>query len=140
MPEARSDILPRKPMGRSRLTNGKGWLDGIDLRSSTARRYRDLVAQIASDCTGGAVANLSETKLQLIRRFSAACVLAEEMEARLAAGEQINISEHAQLSSTLVRLATRIGISRLSKNISPLPLDYAHDATSAADAADEGAT
>jgi hypothetical protein len=136
MPETRPDILPRKPMGRSRLTNGKGWLDGIDLRSSTARRYRDLVAQIASDCTGGVVSNLSETKLQLIRRFSAACVLAEEMEARLAAGEQIDITEHAQLSSTLVRLASRIGVSRLPKNISPLPLDYAHDA---ADAADEGA-
>jgi hypothetical protein len=60
----------------------------------------------------------SESRQQLIRRFSAAAVMAEQLEAGLARGEPINIQEHATLSSTLVRLAARIGINRLPKTIS----------------------
>jgi len=51
-------------------------------------------------------------------------VIAEQMEAKLARGEQINIAEHATLSSTLVRLAQRIGIDRRAKNITPTLADY----------------
>ena len=36
--------------------------------------------------------------------------MAEALEAKLARGEQIDITQHAVLSSTLVRLAQRIGI------------------------------
>jgi hypothetical protein len=46
------------------------------------------------------------------------------MEARLANGEQIDIAEHALLCSTLTRLAQRIGINRVSKNITPPIEDY----------------
>ena len=41
------------------------------------------------------------------------------MEARLANGEQIITAEHALLSSTLCRLAQRIGINRTAKNVTP---------------------
>jgi hypothetical protein len=67
---------------------------------------------------------LSEARQQLIRRFAAASVLAEEMEARLANGAQIDINEHATLSSTLVRLASRIGIDRIARNITPTLNEY----------------
>ncbi|MGO8972209.1 MAG: hypothetical protein ACLPTZ_06290 [Beijerinckiaceae bacterium] len=50
-------------------------------------------------------------------------MLAEQLESRLANGEQIDIAEHATLSSTLVRLAQRIGIDRVAKNIGPQGLD-----------------
>jgi hypothetical protein len=66
----------------------------------------------------------SETKIQLIRRFSAAAVLAESLEARLANGEQIDIAEHALLSSTLVRIAQRIGMNRRAKTIVPTLSEY----------------
>jgi hypothetical protein len=52
--------------------------------------------------------------------------LAEALETKLANGEQINIAEHATLSSTLVRLATRIGIDRKLKDITD-PLSYASE-------------
>lgn len=51
--------------------------------------------------------------MQLVRRFAAASVLAEQMEGRLANGEQIDIAEHAQLSSTLVRLTNHLGLDRV---------------------------
>jgi hypothetical protein len=44
------------------------------------------------------------------------------MEARLANRHSINITDHALLSSTLVRLAQRIGIDRRSRNITPSPV------------------
>jgi hypothetical protein len=68
--------------------------------------------------------------LQLVRRFAAAAVLAEQMESRLANGEQIDIAEHAVLCSTLVRIAQRIGINRVPKTIVPSLDDYLEAAAS----------
>jgi hypothetical protein len=107
---------------RSRVTNDSSLLLGADGRSAVARRFRDLVTQITAD-QGGAD-QLAEARLQLIRRFSAAAVIAESMESRLANGEAININEHALLCSTLVRLSARIGINRTAREIVPTLRQY----------------
>jgi antitoxin (DNA-binding transcriptional repressor) of toxin-antitoxin stability system len=54
-------------------------------------------------------------------------VLAEQLESRLANGEQIDITEHATLSSTLVRLAQRIGIDRVPRDVSPTLSEIARE-------------
>jgi hypothetical protein len=100
---------PRKPQARSRVSNGRDVLPGTDGRLLISRRYRDIAAAILAD--QGPANQLSEARKQLIRRYAAASVLAEQMEAKLANGEMINITEHALLVSTLVRIAGRIGIS-----------------------------
>jgi hypothetical protein len=92
------------------------------MRSAMARRFKDIISAILVD--QGGVDRCSESRKQLIRRFAAAAVIAEQMEAKLAKGEQINISEHAQLASTLVRIAQRIGINRRAKDITPALPDY----------------
>jgi hypothetical protein len=107
---------------RSRVTNHNALLEGVDGRSATARRFRDIIAALVTD--QGGLDRMSEARFQLIRRFAAASVLAEAMEARLANGEQIEIAEHAQLVSSLVRLAQRIGIDRRLKNVTPHLHDY----------------
>jgi hypothetical protein len=112
----------RKSHGRTRVSNRHDILPNVDGRSLIARRYRDIANAIAID-QGGAD-RLSEAKLQLIRRFSAAAVLAERMEARLARGEAIDIQEHALLCSTLTRLVQRIGVNRVAKDITPNLQDY----------------
>lgn len=99
---------PRKPTARSRVSNGRDVLPDVDGRSIVARHYRDIVSAIVADQGGADL--ISEARPQLIRRFSAAAVLAERLEGALADGEQIDINEHATLSSTLVRLAQRIGV------------------------------
>ncbi len=104
----------RKPTARSRVTNGVDVLPDIDGRSVIARRYRDISSALASDHP-----DHSEVMGQLIRRFAAAAVLAEQLEARLARGEKINVTEHALLCSTLTRLASRIGIDRVARDVSP---------------------
>lgn len=112
----------RKPTARDRVSNGRDILPDVDGRSVIARRYRDIANAILVD-QGGAD-HCSESRKQLIRRFAAAAVMAEQMEAKLARGEAIDIQEHATLSSTLVRLASRIGINRIPKDVTPDLLDY----------------
>ena len=112
LPPDRSRVGQRKAAQRSRVSNGRDLLPDIDGRSAVARRYRDIVSQILVD--QGGEDQCSESRKQLVRRFAAAAVIAEQMESRLANGEQIDIAEHATLSSTLVRLAQRIGIVRRS--------------------------
>jgi len=111
-----------KSHGRSRLTNKKDLLPGVDGRTVIYRRFRDIASQVALD--QGGLDQLSEARLQLVRRFAAAAVLAEQLEAALANGEEINVERHALLCSTLTRLAQRIGIDRRAKNITPTVADY----------------
>jgi hypothetical protein len=130
---------PRKPTARSRVSNGRDVLPNVDGRSLIARRYRDISTAILID--QGGVDQCSESRLQLIRRFAAAACLAEQMESRLANGEQIDIGEHATLSSTLVRLAAKIGIDRVPQDVTPSLAEYLarHDADqTAAEPLDKG--
>jgi hypothetical protein len=50
--------------------------------------------------------------------------LAEQLEARLVRGDQIDIQEHSLLVSTMVRVAQRLGVDRRAKNITPTLGDY----------------
>jgi hypothetical protein len=120
MPAVSSTVVDRKAVARSRVTNGAGMLPNTDGRSAVVRRFRDITSAILNDQPE----HCSEARLQLVRRFAAAACLAELMEARLANGEQIDIAEHAHLSSTLCRLAQRIGIDRRAKNITPSLSEY----------------
>ena len=108
-----------KAHGRSRLSNGTDLLPDIDGRSIIARRYRDISRAMLTD-QGGAD-QCSEARQQLVRRFAAAAVLAEQLEAALARGEDINIERHALLVSSMVRVARQIGVNRIAKDITPVP-------------------
>jgi hypothetical protein len=117
MLENRTETARRSPTLRSRVTNGTDILPDIDGRSAIARRFKDIASQILTD--QGGEDRCSESRKQLIRRFAATAVLAERMEARLANGEEINITEHSLLCSTLARLVSRIGIDRVARDITP---------------------
>lgn len=67
---------------------------------------------------------MSEARVQLCRRFAAVACMSEAMEAELANGKVIDIGEHCLLSSTLVRLASRIGINRTAHEIVPTLREY----------------
>jgi hypothetical protein len=113
----------RSPMHRARNTNGGNFLPGIDGRSHEARRIYDIAAQVATDL--GGADRITETRLALVRRFASLCVLLEGQEVRIASGEPIDVSAYSHMSSTLVRLAARIGLKRVAKDVTPDPLDYA---------------
>jgi hypothetical protein len=99
----------------------------IDGRTKIAKRYKEICRLMARDA--GGADRLSEAKAQLIRRFAAVAVLAEQLEAKLASGDEIDVQEHSLLCSSAVRLAAKIGIGRTAKNIVPSLSDYLeHDA------------
>ena len=107
-------IAPRKPPARSRVSNGRDWLAGVDQRSSIARRYRDLMAEAIAD--SGGLSECSQARLQLIRRLAALSVQLEALEAKLADGAEIDITEYTALTSTLVRVVSRLGINRVARD------------------------
>ena len=103
----RKPVRGQKSFGKSRLTNGHVLLDQVDGRSALYRRYRDIANAILQD--SGGVDQCSESRKHLIRRFAAAAVLAEQIETRIVNGEPVDITEFAQLSSTLVRITNHLG-------------------------------
>jgi len=109
--------------GRARASNHRDLLPHIaDGRHAQARRFRDLVRCMIGDA--GGVENCTEVRLGLIRRLAAATVLSEEIEGRVVNGEAISVADFCQLASTTVRLATRLGVERLPKNVTPSLADY----------------
>ena len=73
---------------RSAVTNHKDLLHGLDGRSATARRFRDLVNAFIADM--GGLDHCSEIRLGLLRRLAATTVQAEMLEARMVNGEAID--------------------------------------------------
>jgi hypothetical protein len=51
--------------------------------------------------------------------IAGAAIHVNDLNARLLLGQQINIVEHAHAISTMVRVASRIGIDRLPRDVSP---------------------
>jgi hypothetical protein len=111
----------RRKHARSKIQNGTDVLPHIDGRTLIAKR--EISSALARDQSPDGVEHLPEARLQLVRRFAAAAVIAEQMESRLANGEKIDIAEHALLCSTLVRVARQIGVNRIAKDVTTPSLD-----------------
>jgi hypothetical protein len=91
-------------------------LPGLDGRSATARRFRDLVNAFVADMGG---LRCSQIKLGLVRRLAATTVQAEMLEARMVNGEAIDIATLCTLASTTVRISQRLGLERRARNVTP---------------------
>lgn len=114
-------------VARTRVTNGREVLPGIDGRTFWARRMRDLVALHVSDL-GGADA-CSEAEKSLVRRAAALTIELERLEQRFARAEPDNISHpdldmYSRLSNTLRRLLDMNGLQRRSRDITPTIEQY----------------
>ena len=116
-PLDRPPVGARAPALRARVTNHKDLLPGLDGRSATARRFRDLVNAFVADM--GGLECCSEIRLGLVRRLAATTVQAEMLEARMVNGEQIDISQLCTLASTTVRLSQRLGLERKQRDVTP---------------------
>lgn len=133
-PRVRTAPGPAPKNLRSRVSNGAVILPGVDGRSALARRFRDIAGQITTDL--GGADRMSEVKCQLVRRFAGAAALAEQLEAKVANGQPIDISEHSALTSSLVRIANKIGVTRSMKKLPDLR-DYVEGRASIDDGGDE---
>jgi hypothetical protein len=100
------------------VTNGKTVMLGGAMHKRTARRFRDILAAIIADL--GGFNTLTEGKRQLARRAALMSVTCEELETRaMAQGEDIDLDQYGQLSDRIGRCFQRLGLKRVSRNITP---------------------
>ena len=91
------------PEPKRRYSNGKALAKHFtnlpNVRPSTvvAQRFQTITSALLSDQGGE---QCTEARRQLVRRFAAACVLAESMEAKLADGKQIDVPEFGLVASS----------------------------------------
>ena len=109
-PPPRNRASNPKVYGRTKIANDSEWLPDCDGRTLIAKRYREKVKALLVD--HGGADQCSEECKTLITQFAAAAVLAEQMHAAMAKGADINVANHALLSSTLIRLGNKLGINR----------------------------
>jgi hypothetical protein len=124
-PVLRSPSASPLPSARSRVTNHRDLLPGLDGRSASARRYRDLVNSYIVDM--GGIDQCSDIKLGLLRRLAAVTVQAEVLEAKMINGEEVDVGTLCTLASTTVRLSQRLGLERRTRDVTPDPLTYARE-------------
>src|SRR5215217_7122717 len=101
MQKHRSTAIPRSLTNRSRVTNGTRLLEGVDGRSPTARRYKDLIDEF-SHGLGGAEA-LGEADRALVRQAASLTIRAEQLQAAIIRGEPVDPDELIRLTNTARR-------------------------------------
>ena len=102
--------------------NGQGKVrllvrEQIDGRTKARRRFDAIAEGIAEDL--GGEDQLSTVQRHLVEACAGAAVHVHDLNARLLLGEEVDITAHASAISTMVRIAARIGIHRVARDITP---------------------
>jgi hypothetical protein len=114
---------PAKQLRLTRTRNGKLRLlnrESLDRRTAVARVYDRLVTAIHTDLGGRD--QLSAIELALIEAFAGASVVTDNINTRILAGAEIDnalITMHASAISAMVRVASRLGLQRRQREITP---------------------
>ena len=122
--ETSAPVASRQRAHRSAVSNGTRLfcVDGLDGRSQTARRFRDLVETIGNDL--GGVDHLSEGQKQLIRRAATLSIMAEAMEADAVRNLAFDGEAYGVLCDRLGRCLQRLGLERKARDVTPTLQSY----------------
>jgi hypothetical protein len=112
-----------KPQGRSRIGNGHDLLAGVDGRSSTMRRYKEILGQLLADVGG----DPSEAQSIIARRAATLAVWSEAAEAEMANGEALDVGTYTTAINALRRLLTDLGLERRAREVTPSLTAYLND-------------
>jgi hypothetical protein len=95
--------------------------DALDGRSNAAKQFDAIASGIAHDLGGSD--RLSTVQRHLVEAFAGAAINVHDLNARLLIGEKVDIVEHSQAISTMVRIAARIGVRRVANDVTPPSVD-----------------
>lgn len=96
---------------RSRVTNSSRlFLGAVDGRSIEARRWRDLFHNLVAIVTRDGREELKADQELLLRRVVSMEVLAEQIEAKIVAGEEVSPDLYLRLANSQGRLFERLGL------------------------------
>jgi hypothetical protein len=122
--ETTASVASHQRAHRSAVSNGSKLfaVAGLDGRSQTARRFRDLVETISNDLGGSA--NLSEAQRQLIRRAATLSIMSESVEADFVRNLAFDTEQYGILCDRLGRCLQRLGLDRTPRDVSPSLAGY----------------
>ena len=89
----------------------------LDGRTNAAKIWDQLIIDIERDLGGHD--QLSTIECGLIEGYVGARLIMMNLNSRLIRGEQIDFNQHATAVSEMVRVASRLGLSRRARDISP---------------------
>ena len=89
----------------------------IDGRTRARKRFDAIATGIAEDL--GGEGQLSTVQRHMVEAFAGAAIHVHDLNARLLLGEEVDIMDHSQAISTMVRIASRIGIHRVAREVNP---------------------
>ena len=136
--ESSAQISPDTPPLRYGRRHGKVRLltrKSIDGRTKARRQFDDITRGIAVDL--GGEDRQTTVQKHLVEAFAGAALHVHDLNAKLLLGQQIDLIQHSQIISTLVRVASRIGLHRVAREVvSALPeyLDAKAEAVADAEA------
>jgi hypothetical protein len=87
--------------------------DQLDGRTNAAKAFDQLVTDIEIDLGGHD--QLSAIEVALIEAFAGAAVTLQHLNTQLALGQEIDLSQHAQAVSAMVRVAAKLGLRRRAR-------------------------
>jgi hypothetical protein len=84
--------------------------DQLDGRTNGAKFFHRLAADLERDL--GGADRLTAVEKSLVEAFCGARILVDHLNTKLARGDAVAPAEHSQATSTLMRLASRLGLPR----------------------------
>jgi hypothetical protein len=108
--------MQRRPNGhrKARLLSR----DALDGRTTAAKQFEAIASGIAADL--GGEDRLSTVQKHLVEAFAGCAVVLSDINTRAMTGvEQIDLLAYSTAVSTLVRVANKLGIRRLPRDITP---------------------
>jgi hypothetical protein len=93
----------------------------LDRRLNSVQQFDQLVADIKADLAG----DLTAIEARLVEAFAGGAVVLDSLNARVLLGQEVSLAEFAGIASTMVRVASRLGLQRRTRDVTlPDPLRY----------------
>jgi hypothetical protein len=91
----------------------------IDLNSGAGRFFTKMVKEIEHDLSAGSRRNLSRIETELVRAFAGAATQLQYLNHQILLGETegLDLAGFSQLASTMLRIGSRLGTSRRTKQV-----------------------
>jgi hypothetical protein len=103
----------------------------LDQRTVAFRMFENLVASVIRDV--GGESEISAVQRELIEAFCGIAIRLNDLNSRGLAGQPVDLADLSLAASTLTRLASRIGVHRISRDVTPDPIAYARSFDEAAE-------
>jgi hypothetical protein len=92
--------------------------ESLDRRLLASKRFSAIASGIAQDL--GGEDRLTTIQRALVESFAGIAIHVDDLNARVLLGQQIDVVELSQVVSTMVRIATRLGINRVARDVPDL--------------------